>query len=120
MGWGGERGAEFAGDEEVEGAEAAGEFVGGDAALAMEPAEKVRSGAASLQGIALDTAGDEIAIGIVLGLDTRDDVVEGTHGRVEAAPAIKTEAAFAAMDGFAKGAVLQEIQLIEVAGASGA
>lgn len=120
MGWGGERGAEFASDEEVEGAEAAGEFGGVDAAFAMEPAEKVRSGAASLQGIALDTAGDEIAIGIVLGLDTRDDMVKATHGRVEAAPAIKTEAAFAAMDGFAKSAVLQEIQLIEVAGASGA
>lgn len=113
-------GAEFAGDEEVEGRETAGEFGGGDAAFAVEPTEKLGSRVASLRGVALDATGDEVAIGIVLGLDTRDDVVEATHGRVEAAPAIKTVAAFPAMDGFAKSAVPQEIQLIEVAGASGA
>ena len=38
------RGPEFAGSEGVEGAEAGGEFGGGQAALAVEPAEKIIGG----------------------------------------------------------------------------
>jgi hypothetical protein len=116
----GEPWAEFAGDEGIEGAEAAGEFDGGDAAIAVQPAKKIGSGAAAFLGVALDTAGDEVAVGIVLQLNTRDNVVEATQGRGEATATIKTKGAFALVDGFAQRAVVQEVQLFEAGGESGA
>jgi len=45
IGSGDERRRELAGGEGVEGTEAAGEFDGGQAALAIESAEKIRGGA---------------------------------------------------------------------------
>jgi len=61
---GGDRRTEFAGGEGVEGAEAVGEFGGGQAALAVEPAEKILSEAVSFQRVALETTRDEVAVGI--------------------------------------------------------
>jgi hypothetical protein len=65
------RRAELAGGKGIEGAEAGGEFGGAQTALAVEPAEKVRSRALPLLPIAFQTAGDEIAVGIAPQLDAR-------------------------------------------------
>jgi len=47
---------ELAGGEVIEGAEAAGELVGAQAAVAVEPAEKLFVGALGLIGVAFQTA----------------------------------------------------------------
>jgi hypothetical protein len=47
---------ELAGGEVIEGAEAAGELVGAQAAVAVEPAEKLFGGALGLIGVAFQTA----------------------------------------------------------------
>jgi hypothetical protein len=97
-------GTEFTGGEGVESAETAGEFDGGYPAFAMERAEKVGSRAATLVGIAFDAAGDEVAVGIILKFDPRNDVVEATHRGGEATAAIKAESALAVVDRIAQGA----------------
>lgn len=117
--WEGEGRAEFAGDEGVEGAEAVGKFVRGQAALAMEEAEKIGGRATALEGVAFDAAGDEVAVGIVLDFHARDDVIEAAHLGGEPALTIEAPAAFAGMDGAAQSAVLEEVQLLEGVSANG-
>src|SRR6267142_3178229 len=56
--------AELAGGEGVEGAEAGGEFGGGQAALTVEAAEKIVGGLFSFLGVAFHAARDQIAVGI--------------------------------------------------------
>jgi len=57
---------------------------------------------------------------MVLQLDKRDDMVEAASTDGERAQAIKTTTAFAQMDGAAQSWMFEEVQLLEVAGASGA
>jgi hypothetical protein len=73
-----ERRTEFRGGEGVQGAEAAGEFDGRQAALAVEPAEKIPGGALPFLGVAFQAAGNEIAVGIAARLDARHDVVQAS------------------------------------------
>ncbi len=49
---------ELAGSEGVEGAETGVEFGGGQAALAVEPAEKIGGGTFAFERIAFETGGD--------------------------------------------------------------
>ncbi|SRR5229473_4212417 len=113
------RRAEFAGDEGVQGAEAGGKLDGGQAALAAEPAEKVRSGAAPFEGVALETAGDEVAVGIILDVHPWDYVVEAAHLGCKPAPAVKTTAAFPDVDGPTAISMFEEVELLEGVVASG-
>ena len=71
--------AEFAGGEGIQGAEAGGKLDFGQAALAMQPPEKICRGEVVFLEVALLTAGNEIAAGIVAELCTGDDVVEAAH-----------------------------------------
>ncbi len=96
-----------------------GHLNGGQTAFAVERAEKVGCGAATFVGVAFDAAGDEVAVGIILKFDARNDVVEAAHGRGEATPAIKAEAVLAVVDGIALSAAFQEVQFVEVVGANG-
>ena len=77
--------AEVAGGEALEGAKAFAEFGGGEAALAVEPAEEVRGGALALGGVAFDTAGDEVAVGVELALRLRHDMIEAALAAADAA-----------------------------------
>jgi hypothetical protein len=70
-----QRRRELARGEGVEGAEAGGEFDVGEAAFAVEPAEKIASRAIAFLGVALETAGDKVAVGIASQEDAR------RHGR---------------------------------------
>src|SRR5258708_15216108 len=56
-----QRRAELAGGEGVEGAEAGGEFGGGEAALAVEAAEKIIGRFFPFLGVAFHAAGDQIS-----------------------------------------------------------
>ena len=97
---------ELAGSEGVEGAETGVEFGDGQAALAVEPADKIGGGTLSFKRIAFETRGNQVAIGVASRLDARHDVVEALDASVDAAQTIETMAAFAEVDGVAEGAGL--------------
>ncbi len=80
----GENGAELAGSEGFQGAQAAFEFGGGYAAQAIEGAQKIFGGGCSLLRVAFDAAGNEIAVGIAASTDMRDDMVEDSPTSDEA------------------------------------
>jgi hypothetical protein len=113
----GEKGAELAGGEGFQGSQASVEFGGGQAAQAVEGAQKIFGGAFSLLRVAFDAAGNEIAVGIAASAGVRDDMVEDSTARDEPPQAIEAPAALAHMNGLAAAADLQEIHLLEVAGA---
>jgi len=111
---GGERRRELAGSEGVKGAEAFGEFGVGQAALAVERAEKIVSRAIAFLGVALETAGDKVAVGIASQEDARDNMVDTATRRRNSAQAIKATAAFASMDGSAQRLIFHEIHFAGV------
>jgi len=89
----------------------------GQAAQAIEAAQKIFGGRFSLLRVALDATGDEIAVGIAASTDVRDDMVEDSPAGGESPQTIKAQAALARMNGLAPAAHLQEIHLLEVAAA---
>jgi hypothetical protein len=107
---------ELAGGEGVEGAETGVEFGGGQAALAVEPAEKIGGGTLAFERITFEAGGNQVAIGVAPGADAGHDVVEAVDARVGAAETIKTMAAFAEVDGLAQGAGLEEVEVFQVEG----
>ncbi len=111
---------ELAGSEGVEGAETGVELGRGDAAFAVEPAEKMGGGTLAFERIAFEAAGNQVAVGIAPRPGAGHDVVEALDARVGAAQAIKTMAAFAEVDGLAQGAGLEEVEAFEVEGLRGA
>ena len=113
----GENGAELAGGEGFQGAQTAFEFGGGQAAQAIEAAQKIFGGSSSLLGVAFDAAGNEIAVGIAASADMRDDMVKDSPARDEAPQTIEAQATLARMNGLTP-ADLQKIHLLEV-GAAG-
>ena len=113
----GENGAELAGGEGFQGAEAGFEFGRGQAAQAIEGAQEIFGGGCSLLRVAFDAAGNEIAVGIAPPAGLRDDVVEDSPTGDEAPQTIKAQAALARMNGFAPTADLQEIHFLEVGAA---
>src|SRR6266852_1979191 len=68
--------AEFAGGEGIQGAEAGGKLDLGQAALAMQPPEKISRGEIVFLAVALVTAGNQVAPGIIPELCKRDDVIQ--------------------------------------------
>src|SRR5258708_4646317 len=109
-GWGKER-RELGGGEGVGGAEAGGEFGVGQAAVAVEPAEEIGSGAIPFLRVAQQTAGDKVAIGIAPEGHARDNVIEAANQRSKATQAIETASAFSQMDGAAQSPALEEVRL---------
>ena len=112
-------GREFAGDESVQSAEAAGKFDGSQTTVIVEAAEKICRRKITFLRVAFATAGDEVAVGIVLQLGKRNDMVDAARTNSKPAPAVKTEAAFPQMDGAAQGWMFEEIQLLEMVSAIG-
>ena len=113
----GENGAELAGGESIEGAEAACQFCGGDAAPAAKGAEKIIGGGFAFQGVALSAAGNEVAVRIVSPAGLRDDVIEAAGARDELGQTVEAEAAVARMNGFAASFGQEEIHLVDIGGA---
>lgn len=68
--------AELAGDQGVGGAETGGKLGGGQTAVVVEPAEMSFDRQIALLEVAFATARDEVAEGIVLQLDERDDMID--------------------------------------------
>ena len=112
------KGAEFAGDKGVQGAEAVGKLEVGEAALSLKLAEMVFCRTVIFLRVTLLTAGDEVAVGIVLEFDARDDMVEAAGKGGEVAKAIKATTAFPGMDGPTAGRIFQIVEIFEATGAS--
>src|SRR5260370_29496318 len=107
----GEWRTKLAGGEGVEGAEAVGEFGVGQASPAVEPAEKIAGRAIPFLGVALQTAGDEVAVGIAPEGHAWDNVIEAATHRRKPTQAIETASAFSHMEGVAQTPALQEVPL---------
>lgn len=106
--------AELACGEGIEGVETRGKFDGGEAALAKEPAQKIRGWFVAFLRVAFQAAGDEIPITVLSQRSLRHDMVQASHLAGEATEAVKAPAIFALVDRQAKGLGLQEIGLLEV------
>ena len=92
---------EFASGQGIERAEASSKFGGGQAALAVEPAEKVSGGALPFPRVAFQTAGDEVAIGIAAEGHAWHNVIESANQRSKPTQTIETASAFSHMDAVA-------------------
>src|SRR5260370_23526209 len=90
---------ELAGGQIVQGAQAAAELVGAQAAVAVERTYKLDGVAVGLQRVAIQTTRDQVAVGIAGEAGLRDDVVEAPSLGNEAAPTGKAMAALAGVDG---------------------
>jgi hypothetical protein len=66
--------------------------------------------------VALDTAGNQVAVGIAAELDPRHDVIEAPPRRGSAAEAVEAEPPLAGVDGLAERASLQEVCTLEIEG----
>jgi len=104
---------ELAGGQIVQGAEAAAELVGAQAAVAVERTYKLDGVAVGLQRVAIQTTRDEVAVGIATEAGLRDDVVEAPSLGNEAAQTIEAMAALAGVDGVAARLNLEEVDLPE-------
>ena len=111
--------AEFARDEAVQSAEAGVKFDSSQTTVIVEAAEKICRRKIAFLRVAFAAAGDEVAVGIVLQLGKRDDMVDAARTNSKPAPAVETEAAFSQMDGTAQGWMFEEVQLLEMVGAIG-
>jgi len=104
---------QLAGGEVLQFAKAGVEFGGGEAAPAVEGAQKIRGRVVALAGIALDAAGNQVAVGIAAEARARDDVVDALHVAGSAAEAVKAGAAFAIVNGLAERPSTEEIGGLE-------
>jgi hypothetical protein len=109
-----EAGAEFTGGEGIQGAEAGGKLDVGQAALAMQPPEKICRGEIVFREVALLTAGNQVAPGIVPELCKRDDVIQAAGCGGNAAQAIKAAPAFSGVNGPAQPRGFQEVEIVAI------
>src|SRR5258708_38544499 len=109
----GERRAELAGREGVEGAEAAGQFGLVQAALAVKAAEKILGRLFPFLRVAFHTARYQIAVGIVAQPRLRHDVVQALHCLRSAAQTVKALAALARVNGLSTPLTLQHVLLLD-------
>ncbi len=79
--------------------------------MAVEPAEEISGGAIPFLGVAQQTAGDEVAIGIAAEGHAWDNVIEAANQRRKPTQAIETASAFSHMDGVAQSLGLEEVRL---------
>src|SRR5260370_19642382 len=108
---------ELAGGEIIEGAEATAKFGVAQAAVAVERAYKLDGVALGFIGVAIQTAGDEVAVGIAAEVCLRDDVIEAPSMGDEPAETIEAAAALAGGHGAAKRLGLEEVGLREAGAA---
>src|SRR6266849_7980165 len=110
--------AEATGNEGVQRAEAGGKLDLGQAALAMQPPEKISRREIVFLAVALLTAGNQVAPGIIPELCERDDVIEAAGCGSNAAQAIKAAPAFSGVNGPAQPRRFQGVEIVEIEHAS--
>lgn len=111
---------ELAGGEGVKGAEALGKFGGGQAAHAVEAAEIIRSRNPGFAHVAVEAAGDQIAIAARPVADLGHDVVQAELRPGDVPKAVKASPALAAMNRVAQVLLGGEIQRLQIDFGAGA
>src|SRR5690348_14888866 len=89
------------------------EFGGRQTPVAVEQAQKILCWGFSFLRVAFCAGRNQVAVRIAAPPDSRHDMVEAAHASGEPAQTIKTQAAFARMNGLAQRLVLQEIRLLQ-------
>lgn len=107
------RGTEFASDDIIQNTKPGAKLGLRQPAIEVQQAEERRRGSIAFQGVAWLAAGNEVAAGIILGLDAWDDVIQAAVSHGEPGAAIKTPAAFARMNRAAQRRAPQEVPLVE-------
>ena len=99
--------------EGVEGEEAGGELVVGEARGAEELAQKFGGGTIAFARVAVETARDNIAKGMIAACGDGNDMVEGGGFRAKFAKAVETGIIFTAQNGGAETAVVKTVGGVE-------
>jgi len=89
--------------DRVHGEQACTEVLGRQAPFAVEPAQKIVGRKVLLPRVAIQAAGDQVAVRIAPGLHPRHDVVQAVGAAGSQAQTVKAHAAFARVDGLAQG-----------------
>ena len=110
----GEFRAELACGQVVESAKACAEVLGGQAALAEEVAQKISGREVSLARVAVQAAGNQVAVRIAPTRRLRHDVIQAVGPAGRPAQTVKARAPFAGVDGLAQAAGSQEIRFFNV------
>jgi len=105
---------ELACGQVLEGAKACAEILGRQAALAVEFAQKIFGRAIALLRVAVQAAGDQIAVGVAPTRRLRHDVIQTVDPAGDLPQTVKANAAFAGVDGLAQVTGSHEIRLDEV------
>src|SRR6267142_617272 len=114
-----QRRTELARGEGVEGAEAGGEFGGGQAALAVEATEKIVGRLFPFLRVTFHAAGDQVAVGIAPQLRLRHDVVQAPERRRGPPQTVEALAALAPVDGLTQRHGPQKVSLLKVSRRAG-
>src|SRR6266568_1821865 len=105
---------ELASRERLHGEQACAEVLGRQAPLAEKLAQKIRGREVALPGVAVEAAGNEVAVGIASGLGERHHVVHAMRPAGSPAQAVKAHAMLACMDGPAQSRSSHEIKLVQI------
>src|SRR3989442_2976179 len=100
--------------EGLHGEQACAEVLGRQAPLAVEPAQKILSRKVLLPGVAIQAAGDQVAVRIASRLGDRHHMIQAVGPAGGPAQTVKAHATIARVDGLAQGRSSQEIQLVQV------
>ena len=104
---------ELTSSEVVQRAEAAAELGVAQSPVAEERAQMLFGGAFPFLRVAIETAGDEVAVGIAPRVHAWHNVIQAAPAVVETAQSVKATAAFALVDGTAQRLGLQEIRVLD-------
>ena len=106
--------SELACGQVLESAKACAEVLGGQAALAEELAQKISGREVSLARVAVQAAGNQVAVRIAPTRRLRHDVIQAVGPAGRPAQTVKARAPFAGVDGLAQAAGSQEIRFFNV------
>ena len=100
----------------LEGGEASFEVGGGEASFAVEVAEEFIGGAVALLSVAVETTGDDVAVGVVaVGAHGHGVIIAGGIG-VEPTQAVEAGEVLAVEDGGAHAGVIEAVGVVEFGG----
>jgi hypothetical protein len=100
--------------ERLHGEQARAEVLGRQAPLAEQLAQKIRGREVALPGVAVEAAGNEVAVGIASGLRERHNVVQAMGPAGSPAQAVEAHAMLACVDGAAQSRCSHEIKLVQI------
>ena len=105
---------ELACRECLHGEQACAEILGGQAPLAEKLAEKILGREVALPGVAVEAAGNEVAVGIASGVGERHHVVHAMRPAGSPAQAVETHATLACVDAPTQSRSAHEIKLVQI------